>query len=288
MDMTWSAFVGHLHTNSLVSTAILLFAVGLARWFLVRLAKGHDDILHEEQRRWISRIKNGAVTVLLIGLVFVWLPELNTFALSITAFAVAFVLATKELILCISGAILLTGTRAYRVGDWIDINSVTGEVVDHNLLSTSVAEIDAKHNRYDFTGKTVILPNSFLLTHHVKNQNFLKTYVFHEFSIYTEPEINVTEARDFILERIETYSASFSEIARRYNAMIEKRTGVDVPNPDPRVYVTTNELAKSVFTVIIFCPMREAVGLEQEITRDFLTFFYERRQAPDIKRLVGP
>lgn len=164
----------------------------------------------------------------------------------------------------------------------------SGEVVDHSLLSTSVAEIDAKHNRYDFTGKTVVLPNSMLLTHHVKNQNFLKTYVFHEFSIYTEPEINVVDARDFILERIETYSADFSDVARRYNALIEKRSGVDVPNPEPRVYVTTNELAKSVFTVIIFCPVKEAVELEQKITRDFLTFFYERRKAPDVKRLVGP
>jgi small-conductance mechanosensitive channel len=276
--MNWTVFVEHLHTNSLVSTLILVAAVGLGRWFLVRLARGDDDILHEEQRRWISRIKNGAVTLLVIGLIFVWLPELNTFALSITAFAVAFVIATKELILCVSGALLRTGTHAYRIGDWIDVNGISGEVVDHSLLSTSVAEIDAKHNRYDFTGKTVILPNSVLLTQHVKNQNFLKTYVFHEFSIYTEPEINVGEARDFILDRIETYSMPFRDIARRYNAMIEKRTGVDLPQPDPRVYITTNELAKSVFTVIIFCPMKEAVALEQEITRDFLSFFYERRK----------
>ena len=285
--MTWPAFVEHLHTNSLVSTAILLAAVGLGRWFLVRLVKGDDSVLHEEQRRWISRIKNGALTLLMIGLVFVWLPELNTFALSITAFAVAFVIATKELILCISGALLRTGTQAYRVGDWIDVNGISGEVVDHSLLSTSVAEIDAKHNRYDFTGKTVTLPNSLLLTHHVKNQNFLKTYVFHEFSIFTEPEIDVVDAREFILDRTETYSAGFADVARRYNAMIEKRSGVDVPNPDPRVYVTTNELAKNVFTVIIFCPVKEAVELEQKITRDFLTFFYERRKAPDVKRLAG-
>lgn len=285
--MSWSTFIEQLHTNSLVSTVILLAAIGLGRWFLVRLARGDADILHEEQRRWISRIKNGALTLLFIGLVFVWLPELNTFALSITAFAVAFVIATKELILCMSGTVLRTGTQAYRVGDWIDINGISGEVVDHSLLSTSVAEIDAKHNRYDFTGKTVVLPNSMLLTYHVKNQNFLKTYVFHEFSIYTEPEINVVEARDFILERIKTYSADFTDVARRYNTLIEKRTGVDVPNPDPRVYVTTNEVAKSVFTVIIFCPVKEAVELEQKITRDFLTFFYERRQAPDVKRLVG-
>ncbi|MGI9504675.1 MAG: mechanosensitive ion channel family protein, partial [Geminicoccaceae bacterium] len=103
--MIWSDLVDQLHTNSLVSTVILLAAIGLGRWFLVRLVRGDDSVLHEEQRRWISRIKNSAVTLLLIGLVFVWLPELNTFALSITAFAVAFVIATKELILCISGTL---------------------------------------------------------------------------------------------------------------------------------------------------------------------------------------
>lgn len=284
--MNWSVFVDHLHTNSLVSTVILLAAVGFGRWFLVRLVKGDVAVLDEERRRWLSRIKNTALTLILVGLMFIWLPELNTFALSITAFAVAFVIATKELILCISGSLLRTGTQTYGVGDWIDVNGVTGEVIDHSLLSTSVAEIDSKHNRYDYTGKTVVLPNSILLTHHVKNQNFLKTYVFHEFSIYTEPEMNVVEARDFILERIDNYCRPFRDVAQRYNAMIEKRTGLDVPNPEPRVYVTTNELAKSVFTVIIFCPTKDAVTLEQKITRDFLTFFYERRQGSSAIRLV--
>ena len=173
--MIWSDLIDHLHTNSLVSTVILVAAIGLGRWLLVRLVRGEDIVLHEEQRRWISRIKNGSLTLLVIGLVFVWLPELNTFALSITAFAVAFVIATKELILCVSGTLLRVGSQAYRVGDWIDVNGISGEVVDHSLLSTSVAEIDSKHNRYDFTGKTVVLPNSAFLVHHVKNQNFLKS-----------------------------------------------------------------------------------------------------------------
>ncbi len=286
--MDWPSFLDQLQTNSLVTTVILISAIGLGRWFLVRLVRGDDDILHEEQRRWISRIRNGAVTLVLMGLLFIWLPELNTFALSITAVAVAIVIATKELILCISGALLRTGSQSYRVGDWIEVNGVQGEVVDQNLLATTLAEIDSKHNRYDFTGKTITMPNSTFFTHHVKNQNFLKNYVFHEFSICLEPEINVVEARDLILEKLEAYTKPFREVARRYNALIEKRSGIDVPSPDPKVYVTTNELAKSVFTVIIFCPTKEAVELEQDVTRDFMEFFYERRQSPYVHRLKGP
>ncbi|MDZ7811403.1 MAG: hypothetical protein U5L11_16880 [Arhodomonas sp.] len=62
-------------------------------------------------------MRNLAVIIAAIGLVLIWLPALHTFALSITAFAVALVIATKELILA-SGTVLRTLSRPFEIGDW--------------------------------------------------------------------------------------------------------------------------------------------------------------------------
>jgi small-conductance mechanosensitive channel len=68
------------------------------------------------------------VVLLLLGLVLIWAPQLWTFALSLAAVAVEIVVATKEMILCISGSLMRASPRAFSVGDWIEVADVRGEV----------------------------------------------------------------------------------------------------------------------------------------------------------------
>lgn len=79
------------------------------------------------------------------------MPEIETFALSITAIAVALVIATKELILCVSGALYRASSKAFQIGDWIEIGPHFGEVVDHGIGSTTLQVV----SRHDcaFTGR---------------------------------------------------------------------------------------------------------------------------------------
>jgi small-conductance mechanosensitive channel len=165
------------------------------------------------------------------------------------------------------------------VGDWIEIGDIRGEVIDRNLVSTTLTEIDPIHNTYECTGKTIVIPNSLLLTHAVKNMNFMRRYVFHAFTITTEPDVNVFYVKTLILQRIAVYSESFYEVAKRYNGVIEKRSGIDIAGPEPRIRITTTDLGKNAFTVIVFCPAKEAWDLEQKVTDDFMRFYHAQKAA---------
>ena len=270
-------FLSQLFTHKLVISLVITGLLLLARTLLIRLIRREADILTESQRRWMSRAKNSVILLLIITLTLLWWPEIHRFALSIAAVAVAFVIAGKELILCLSGAVLRAVTGAASVGDWIEIANHRGEVVDQSMLSVTIQEIDRDNNGYDFTGKTIVLPNSLFLTHVVKNMNYMRRFVFHNFSISTEPNLNVFEARQLILDRLEEYSTEFAELGKRYNAFVEKRLGVDLPNPEPSVRITTTALGKNLFSITFFCPTREAVALEQQIMQDFMTFYYKRK-----------
>ncbi len=260
----------------LVATLACIVLFLVIRVVGVRLIRRQSTVVSEQQRRWISHTKNGVFALLLLTLILIWWPELRQFGLSIAAVAVAFVIASKELFLCISGAVLRTTTGVTSIGDWIEISDIRGEVIEKNILSTVLQEVESKGNSYGYTGKTIVLPNSLFLSHTVMNMNFMRRFVFHSFSIVTRPNLNVFKAKSIILENLEKYCAEFRELGTRYHAFIVQLSGMELPPPAPSVRITTTELGKNVFTVTLFCPTQQAVCIEQEITSDFFAFYYEQ------------
>lgn len=254
-----------------VISFFLVAAIIAARLLLIRLVRGKSEIISESQRRGISAIKNLSWLLILAMLFVVWFSEIRSLALSIAAVAIALVIATKELILCVSGALLKTTAGTFNVGDWVEIGEVRGEVIEYNLFSTTIQEIEPG-NRYDFTGKTIVLPNSLFLTTHVKNLNFMKRYVFHRFLVTTSGNIPASAMQGMILRRLDKYSEHFIEVARRYNNMLRSRAGIDLPCPEPQVRFATTREARTEITVTLFCPTNEALDIEQRVVLNILDY----------------
>jgi small-conductance mechanosensitive channel len=120
----------------LLASFLLLLLLWIGRKLVVRSIRARQEVAPHNQRRLLASSRNVFLLLLLVGLIFIWAPRLRTFALSLTAVAVAIVVATKELILCLSGAVLRATTRAFAVGDWIEIGETRGEVTDHTRLAT--------------------------------------------------------------------------------------------------------------------------------------------------------
>lgn len=260
----------------LVRSGALIAVMLSLRIFLVYLIKRNRAILTEGRRHWITSVKNFSWLIIVFGLLAIWWPELKNFAFSIAAVTLALVIATKELILCFSGAMLRAGTGAFTIGDWIEVGANRGEVIDFNMFSTTLQELDRPPNDYSFTGKVIVIPNSLFLSEPIKNLNFSKRYAFHRFNIAIDTCFNIADIREWVVAEIDHCSADFAEVARRYNAFIEKRTGIDIPGPEPRIMISTSELAKCIITVIIFCPTEKATELERHITQGVLERIYRQ------------
>ena len=258
--------------EGLINSAGLVLAVIVARLVLIRAIRGRSEILSHGQRRRITAVKNTALLAIAVGLILIWSPHLHTAVLSLTAFAVAIVIATKELVLCVSGTLLRASARAFQVGDWIEVAGLRGQVIDRNLFATTIEEIGCGPCGHEYTGRTVVVPNSLFLTSGVKNENFLKRYVYHSFSVTVDPVDDVAAARRFLVRRAEVACAPFMDVARRYIARIERKAGVDIPDPEPRVRLTTTDGGRYVFTSTVFCPTKQAIAIEQRIVEDFLRF----------------
>ncbi|GAL32190.1 small-conductance mechanosensitive channel [Vibrio maritimus] len=145
--------IAFLIENKLLLSVLVITLILIIRRITLSGIRGDVAFLSEEQRKWMSRTKNGSFAIIVVTLFLVWKSEISEFALSVTAIAVAIVVASKEIILCFTGSIQRASSRSFRIGDWIEVGKTSGEVIEHNLMATVIQEIDLYHGQYHFTGK---------------------------------------------------------------------------------------------------------------------------------------
>ncbi|OBU17249.1 mechanosensitive ion channel protein MscS [Photobacterium aquimaris] len=274
MDKITEIFT-YLLMNKLLFTILIIVIIAIVRRLILSQVRGDEFFVTETQRKWMSRTKNGTFILTLLVLFLLWRSEINEFALSVTAIAVAIVVASKEIILCFTGSIQRASSRSFRIGDWIEVGKICGEVIEHNMMATVIQEIDLHHGQYDYTGKTATLPNSMFFTYPVKNLNFMKRYVYHNFSIVVRDFVNLYPLLPTIITKIDLHCEDFIDVARRYNSVIEKHAGVDLPGSEPHIHISSSTTGEQIVHFMIFCPTERATHLEQDIRRDFMEE-YER------------
>jgi len=131
----WTAPLFQGSVPHLLAVLSLLLVVVVLRFVLVRAIANRESLPMDVRRRLIVQIRTLLGIVFVVGLIFIMANELRAFAVSLVAIAVAIVLATKELILCLSGTALRIGTNAFTIGDRIEINGVRGNVIDQTFLA---------------------------------------------------------------------------------------------------------------------------------------------------------
>ncbi|MDH5564463.1 MAG: mechanosensitive ion channel family protein [Nitrospirota bacterium] len=259
--------------RSTVSTVVLIAFV-----FLIRLGIQHAllktvELSVESRRRWAVNIRNVLLIVFILGIISIWAPRLQTFAVSIFAVAVALVLATKELIACLSGSGLRMLTKAYSLGDRIEIGGIRGNVVDHNALTTTLLEIGPGQTSHQYTGRAMVLPNSFLFTHPLTNETYTKKFRLHIITIPLTTDDDWKTAEQLLLTAGQEESAPFIKEAERYLKNLEGKLWLDAPSVEPRVTIQLPEPGRINLLLRVPCPTQYPSRLEQAILKKFLSEF---------------
>jgi small-conductance mechanosensitive channel len=238
-------------------------------------------IKFNDNKRLIINLLNNIFTILMVLIVFnIWSEEIQRFAFSIAAFIVAIVLATREFIQCFIGFIYILSSRPFRIGDWVQVGSNVGEVHSTDWAKLTLLEIDK--DSYQYTGKTLYLPNSQLITSIITNLNFHKRYAVHYFTIVRNDSINPFEFIDELYDKANLYCKDFKDVAIRYNHLIENRLDIKIAGPEPHIQIATSELGDIQVFFTIFCPTESAMEIEQKLTADFMSLWFQHKELKGI------
>ena len=257
--------------NSVATFVLLVVIVGI-RTVVARTISG-ADLPAERRRSVLVQSRNWAIVAFVAIAVFIWAQQLQTVALSLAAFGVALVLASKELIMCLSGTLLRMSTQGFSIGDRIEIGGVRGDVIDIGPLTTTVLEVGPGPHIHMGTGRKIVLPNSRFLSDAVTNETFTDDFVLHAATVRLERSEDWQKAEGCFLEAAAIESEAYRERALRNMSQVGRKHGLTPPSVKPRAWIQMTDAKHLELTVRFPAPARTRGQVEQAILRRFLSDF---------------
>ena len=248
-------------------TIVIISVVILANVAISAILRGRSWLSRETKLRGSVFWRNFSFLIAFIALVFIWRSELRAAALSLAALSVALVLAGKELFTSVLGYIHRTTSRSFSFGDVIEINNIKGEVIDQTLLSTTVLEMSEEHL---FTGKVVQFPNSFYVTHAIRNYSRLRDYQLGMVSISLPTGSDLDMARRILTEAANSVCSEFVAPAHAALRELEGEQFIVMPSAEPRVSIRIGEGGKITLLLRFPCPASQRTRTEQALLTKYL------------------
>ncbi len=153
--------------DALIVIGIILALVILERWAEHLLSNPKLDRRQVETLRSISRASLRVLCVVIILLTLIGMPtQLGTI---IGIVGAGLTVALKDFIVAFFGWLMLMGRNGIRLGDWVEINGVSGEVTELGMFHTVMLETGNWSDAGHPTGRRVTFTNSFAIEGHYFN-----------------------------------------------------------------------------------------------------------------------
>ena len=159
--------INHAMRGVLIILLIALVALFFERWLATLLGKLKLDRRQLATLRAVTRVTLQVVAVLFILLVIFGPP--NQLGTILGLAGAGLTVALKDFIVGFLGWFVLMGKNGIRLGDWVEINGVTGEVVELGMFHTVLLETGNWTDSGHPTGRRVTFTNSFAIEGHYFN-----------------------------------------------------------------------------------------------------------------------
>ena len=179
----------HLALQSFAWIAfIILCGVLLTTAAQALLARSTTDRRRLHTLRTIATLAIQIVTLALVLLVIFGAPSQVPTILGLGAAGLTVVF--QDFILAFFGWFILMGKNGIRVGDWVEINGVGGEVVEIGLFRTALLETGNWTDKGHPTGRRVTFINNFAITGQYFNFSTTGQWMWDEITVNIPPGID--------------------------------------------------------------------------------------------------
>lgn len=163
----WGAVVAiqqRASVHGIILDLLWILLICLVAWVALAAIGRFGASLNAERRRlrslqFVARLAVQIVAVLVITIVLLGSPGQLTTVIGLAGAGLT--VALRDFIVAFFGWFVLMGKNGIRVGDWVEINGIGGEVVEIGLLRTVLLETGQWSDAGHPTGRKVVFVNSF-------------------------------------------------------------------------------------------------------------------------------
>jgi len=208
---------------------------------------------YKKEELFMARRLGRYGTFLLITLIMVLylIEDLQLIAATLGLVSAAIVIALQDVCISFFGWSVIMVSRKFVIGDRLEIDGTLGDVIDIQLLRTTLLEINNWLGVDQPTGRVVVIPNSFVFRSKVFNSSHCHPYTWEKLEVtitFSTPVADATALFERILE--EETRQDFAD-AQKYSTAMLQRYGVEDAEYKPKIYtrITDNGITFSLLYV---------------------------------------
>jgi small-conductance mechanosensitive channel len=204
--------------------AIIILTIALGR-LLQRLLSKRTllDRRRQQTLQFVLSFSVQLVGALLILILIFGAPHQTPTVIGLTTAGLTVVL--KDFIVAFFGWFILMGKNGVRVGDWVEINGVGGEVVEVGLLRTTLLETGNWAESGRPTGRRVAFMNSYAIEDHYFNFSTTGQWLWEERHVALPAGKDPYVLQEAIRSAVEEITREDVELATREWRRLSQQTG---------------------------------------------------------------
>jgi small-conductance mechanosensitive channel len=223
--------------HAMLASVLQILAV-IAAALLATILIRHALMRHAERRkmhqlRLMATIAIELAAFFIIVLIVFGPPTQMTTMIGLATAGLTVVL--KDFIVAFFGWFVLMGRNGIRVGDWVEIEGVGGEVVEIGLLRTVLLEMGGSSATGQLTGRRVAFVNSFAIERHYFNFSTAGQWLWDELQVTMPAGADPNALADGIRATVEHQTAEDSAQAEREWERVTRQYGVTPFSAKPAV-----------------------------------------------------
>jgi small-conductance mechanosensitive channel len=204
----------HLILQSLALIAFIIICIilcdALVRWLIANpaLDRRQTQTLRSVLQLGIQVV--GGLLILLV--VFGWPQQMST-VLGLTTAGLT--IAMQDFILAFLGWFALMGKNGIRIGDWVEIDGVCGEVTEIGLMSTTLLETEDLADRGHPTGRRITFLNNFAIRGKYFNFSTAGQWMWDEITVSIPESYDTRKIVEEIRKTVENETVDSAAVAEQ-------------------------------------------------------------------------
>jgi small-conductance mechanosensitive channel len=199
--------------NALIVIVVLIAVQFLDGWLQGLLNNPKLDRRQVETLRSIARVALRVIAVILILLIVIGLP--TQFGTMIGIVGAGLTVALKDFIVAFLGWLVLMRRNGIRLGDWVEINGVSGEVTELGMFHTVLMETGNWSDPGHPTGRRVTFTNSFAIEGHYFNFSTSGQWLWDELQVVVPAGRDPYPIVDALMKQVVEATAESARLAEQ-------------------------------------------------------------------------
>ncbi|MBM4149729.1 MAG: mechanosensitive ion channel, partial [Lentisphaerae bacterium] len=221
--------------QNIIAPVAMLIVIVIVYLFISRIVL---PALYSKDSLFVARRIGGyaCFALALMMLSGFFLEDLKAIATVMGLVGAAVVIALQDLCSSFAGWFVIVAGRKIRVGDRVEIDGHRGEIIDIQILRTTLLELNNWLGCNEQTGRTMFIPNSFIFKSSIFNFSHIHPYINDKLNITVTFETDPQKAFDTLFRCLKDECKDEFEAAARGAQAMEKHYGGAHVSFEPHIH----------------------------------------------------